>query len=107
MDALMLHDTGPRRNPSLSSHAFLNTLCYHSIAIAGLVSAQYMVKPFYLNAPTPPVDLCKGIALGLIVIAVFINSLNAKFAVSVMNFLTYRCVPNDIKRHLHNYIISV
>ena len=61
------------------------------MAIAGLVSAQYMVKPFYLNSPTPPVYLCKGIALGLIVVAIFINSVNAKFAVSVMKYLTYRC----------------
>ena len=66
------------------------------MAIAGLVSAQYMVKPFYLNSPTPPVYLCKGIALGLIIIAVFINSLNAKIAISVMNFLTYRFVVRSI-----------
>ena len=78
----------------------------YSMAIAGLVSAQYMVKPFYLSS-TPPVYLCKSIALGLIIVAIFINSINAKFAVSVMNFLTYRCMPDDIKRHLHNFIISV
>lgn len=58
------------------------------LAIASIVCAQYLVKPFYLTHD-PSAWLSKGVGLVILWIAIAINALDVEAAEGVLKYLTY------------------